>query len=145
MNKSKKIYKEKRVFVTMVGDLFHYGHVRFLKKARKLGDYLVVGVHSDYTVKKYKGEPVMNMKERIEVIESCRYVDKLVPNAPINLTDEYLKKYKIDIVAHAHRAENAHKYEFLFKNLKKIKFIRLNYTSKISSSNIKKRIKNRNF
>ena len=36
-----------RVYADMVADLFHYGHVSFLKKARALGDYLAVGVHAD--------------------------------------------------------------------------------------------------
>ena len=36
-----------RVYADMVGDLFHYGHVEFLEKARALGDYLIVGVHGD--------------------------------------------------------------------------------------------------
>ena len=41
------------IYVDMIGDLFHYGHVEFLKNARKLGDKLIVGVHSDETNKKY--------------------------------------------------------------------------------------------
>ena len=47
--------KRKVVFVTGVYDLFHYGHVRFLKEAKKFGDFLLVGVHTDEAVNKYKG------------------------------------------------------------------------------------------
>ena len=36
-----------RVFADMVADLFHYGHVEFLKQARALGDYLLVGICGD--------------------------------------------------------------------------------------------------
>jgi cytidyltransferase-like protein len=39
-----------RVYVDMVADLFHYGHVNFLKQARQFGDYLLVGIHSDKVV-----------------------------------------------------------------------------------------------
>ena len=39
-----------RVYVDMVADLFHYGHVNFLRQAKSHGDFLLVGVHSDETV-----------------------------------------------------------------------------------------------
>ena len=43
-----------RVYVDMVADLFHYGHVNFLRQAKSHGDFLLVGVHSDETVESYK-------------------------------------------------------------------------------------------
>ena len=42
-----------RVYVDMVADLFHYGHVAFLKKARASGDYLLVGVHAGAVLVSY--------------------------------------------------------------------------------------------
>ena len=50
-----------RVYVDMVADLFHYGHVNFLRQARKHGDYLLVGVHADETVMSYKRRPIFSM------------------------------------------------------------------------------------
>ena len=47
----------KRVYVDMVGDLFHIGHINMFKQARELGDYLIVGVHSDKAVESYKRTP----------------------------------------------------------------------------------------
>jgi len=71
--------KPKVVFVTGVYDLFHYGHVRFLKKAKEMGDFLLVGVHTDEAVNKYKKrETVMKEQERLEVVQACRYVDKAI-------------------------------------------------------------------
>ena len=67
-----------RVYVDAVADLFHYGHVGFLEKASALGDYLIVGVHSDETVSSYKRKPVMRMDERIAVVQGCRFVDEVV-------------------------------------------------------------------
>tara|TARA_B100001094_G_scaffold264930_1_gene267206 strand:+ start:988 stop:1410 length:423 start_codon:yes stop_codon:yes gene_type:complete len=86
------------VYVDMVGDLFHYGHVNALKQCKEMGDYLIVGVHSDKVVNSYKRTPVMNMEQRINVIKSCKYVDQVIDGAPLIITNEYLEKYKIDIV-----------------------------------------------
>ena len=68
----------KKIYVDIVGDLFHLGHVNLFKKARSLGDYLIVGVHADKDVEFYKRRPVLSLKERSEVIKSCRYVDYIV-------------------------------------------------------------------
>jgi len=53
-----------RVYVDMVADLFHYGHVEFLKKARSLGDYLLVGIHADDAVASHKRSTILTMDER---------------------------------------------------------------------------------
>ena len=53
-----------RVYVDIVGDLFHSGHVESLKKARALGDYLLVGVCADDVVGHNKRRPVLLMEER---------------------------------------------------------------------------------
>lgn len=64
----------RRVYVDMVGDLFHAGHVSLLREAPGHGDRLVVGVHSDDTAASYKRRPIMTLDERVAVIEACRYV-----------------------------------------------------------------------
>jgi cytidyltransferase-like protein len=89
-----------RIYVDMVADLFHAGHVEFLRKARALGDELVVGIHSDDTVARYKRRPLMSMEERIKIVEACRYVDEVVPNAPLEVPGEYLDRLRIDLVVH---------------------------------------------
>ena len=48
-----------RVYVDMVADLFHYGHVEFLRKARALGDHLLVGICSDEAVQTNKLKPIL--------------------------------------------------------------------------------------
>jgi cytidyltransferase-like protein len=89
-----------RVYADMVGDLFHHGHVEFLCRARELGDELVVGVHSDATVESYKRAPVMTMEERLRVVEACRYVDEVIPDAPLIVTEDWIKRHRIDLVVH---------------------------------------------
>lgn len=88
------------VYADMVADLFHLGHVRFLRQAKALGDRLVVGVHSDEVVASYKRPPILTMGERLEVVASCRYVDQVVPDAPLEVTAEWLDRHRIDLVAH---------------------------------------------
>lgn len=54
-----------RVYVDMVGDLFHAAHVALLREARSHGDRLVVGVLSDETAASYKRRPIMTLAERV--------------------------------------------------------------------------------
>ena len=84
----------------MVPDLFHYGHANFLKQARQCGDYLIVGIHSDQVVGGYKRLPIMSMDERIKTVSSCRYVDEVVPDAPLVIEEEWINTHNIDIVVH---------------------------------------------
>ncbi len=89
-----------RVYVDMVADLFHYGHVNFLRKASSHGDFLLVGIHADETVETYKRTPILTMQERIASVEGCRYVDEVVPNAPLEITREWIEKHDIDLIMH---------------------------------------------
>ena len=89
-----------RVYVDMVGDLFHAGHVALLREARRHGDWLLVGVLSDETAAAYKRRPIMSLSERVAVIESCRYVDEVIEDAPFELTDAFLRDHDITMVVH---------------------------------------------
>jgi ethanolamine-phosphate cytidylyltransferase len=89
-----------RVYVDMVGDLFHAGHVSLLREARRHGDWLVVGVLSDDTAASYKRRPIMTLAERVAVIESCRYVDEVIEGAPLQVTEEFLTEHGITTVVH---------------------------------------------
>ena len=84
----------------MVADLFHYGHVNFLRQASLHGEFLLVGIHADETVESYKRRPILSMKERIASVEGCRYVDEVVPDAPLEITREWIDKHKIDLIMH---------------------------------------------
>ena len=84
----------------MTADLFHFGHVNFLKQASEIGDYLIAGIHSDETVQNYKRSPIMTMEERISVVASCRYVDEVIPDAPLIIDLKWIKKHNIHLVVH---------------------------------------------
>lgn len=89
-----------RVYVDIVGDLFHAGHVEFLKKAKAFGDYLIVGVLADEVVEEYKREPILKLEERVKIIQACKYVDEVVVAPPLRLTEEMVRELQIDYVVH---------------------------------------------
>ncbi len=89
-----------RVYVDMVGDLFHMGHVALLKAARDFGDWVIVGVLSDEVAAEYKRRPIMTLAERVAVIEACRYVDEVLPDAPYRVTTAFLDEHDISAVVH---------------------------------------------
>jgi len=72
-----KAKNKKVVFTNGVFDILHAGHVDYLSKARELGDVLIVGVNSDASVKRIKGElrPVVPQLERAFIISSLKPVD----------------------------------------------------------------------
>ena len=87
------------VYIEMVADLFHVGHVNILRNASMLGDLLVVGIHSDEDVASYKRLPILTLEERIGVVEGCKWVDIIIPAAPLNPSLDWFKKHNIDKVA----------------------------------------------
>lgn len=89
-----------RVYVDMVGDLFHAGHVELLRAARAHGDWLVVGVLGDETAAAYKRRPIMTLAERVAVIEACRYVDEVIADAPLEVDEDFLTEHEIAVVVH---------------------------------------------
>jgi D-glycero-beta-D-manno-heptose 1-phosphate adenylyltransferase len=83
------------VFTNGCFDLLHPGHVRYLREARALGDALVVALNSDRSVRILKGEgrPILNLKERVEVIgalESVDYVTVFDEETPYSLIVQLL-------------------------------------------------------
>jgi rfaE bifunctional protein nucleotidyltransferase chain/domain len=67
----------KVVFTNGCFDILHRGHIECLKKAKRLGDLLIVGLNSDSSVKKLKGKgrPVMPQEDRAEILASLEMVD----------------------------------------------------------------------
>ena len=131
----------KIVYTDMVGDLFHYGHVNALQQSKSFGDYLIVGVHNDETVQSYKRKPIMSMEQRIKVIEGCKYVDKVISNAPLTITKEFLQKHNVDVVSITDTRPDEQNKQFYGEIMDKVK--KFKYTRTISTSNIINNIKQR--
>ncbi len=87
-NKGKKI-----VFTNGCFDILHVGHTRLLKEARELGDILILGINSDKSIKKLKGDsrPINNEDDRTEVLSSVDSIDHIVvfdEDTPLKLISE---------------------------------------------------------
>ncbi len=88
----------------MAADLFHRGHLEFIKKAKQYGDFLIIGLHPDDVIKKYKRKAIIPYKDRKAVLASLPWVDKVVADCmdfrrPTMF--ENLKKYYVDVMIHA--------------------------------------------
>ncbi len=84
----------------MVADLFHFGHMNFLRVARTHGDYLLVGIHSDIVAENYKRKPILSMDERVAAVAGCRYVDEVIADAPLSVDRQWIEQHEIDLVIH---------------------------------------------
>lgn len=88
----------KRILTYGTYDLLHYGHIRLLKRAKELGDYLIVAVSTD-EFNAVKGKKAYhNYETRKEMLEAIRYVDLVIPENDWNQKISDVKKYQVDIV-----------------------------------------------
>jgi len=88
----------KKVLLVGVFDMFHFGHLRLLKRAAKLGDYCVVAVQEDDYVLKTKPPgamgPLYSTEERVEMIRALRCVDEVITYRAIG---EDIKRMSFDV------------------------------------------------
>jgi len=141
----KELRKYKNKKIVLVGgsfDILHIEHVRFLKKAKKLGDILVVGINSDAHIKLKKdiNRPIISENQRAEILNSLKDVDYVFITDK-KLYDFYnLEKIKPNVLVlgkEKNRKECVKKIIQLFPNLK-IFFITNKFT--IHTSKIIKKI-----
>lgn len=79
-------------------DLFHVGHLNLLRRAKELGDYLIVAVSSDrfnWEEKQKKCE--IPDKDRMAIVEAIKYVDKVIPEDSWEQKIKDVKKYNVDV------------------------------------------------
>ncbi len=128
----------------MVADLFHYGHMEFLRKARELGTYLIAGVVADDVTEQNKQKPILTMEERVASVAGCKYVDQVLPNAPWRIDRAWIIQHQIQLVVHGddypqERLDDIYKVPMEMGILRTV-----TYTNSISTTEIIRRILERN-
>ena len=130
-------------------DITHSGHINILKKCRKLagdGGKVIIALVTDRAYVKYRGyKPAKKFVERKAILESFKYVDEVIPVDPPK-TGEQIKKLNPDwvVIGSDWVSKNLYQqYNMKPEELDPI-LLYVPYTTKISSTMIKERIKNEN-
>ena len=83
-----------------VFDLFHIGHLEFLKKAKEHCDYLIVAVCEDNLVFQHKGKyPIIPVNQRMQLLDGIKYVDQVVIQKTTDRIEEW-NKYHFNVIFH---------------------------------------------
>ena len=123
----------KRVITYGTFDLLHYGHINLLRRAKALGDYLIVAVSTDeFNWNQKQKKSYFSYEERKAMVEAIRYVDLVIPeeNWDQKMTD--VEKYQADVFVIGDDWKG--KFDFLKE---KCEVVYLERTPEISSSQIK--------
>lgn len=118
-----------------VYDMFHIGHLNLFKRIKNNFDKLIVGIHNDEQVTTYKEKPVIPYHNRLEIIKSCKYIDEIIENAPLIVTDEILNNFNCDYVVAGIENEN---YINEYYQVSKNNLHLIERTKNISTSQLKK-------
>lgn len=123
-----------RVITYGTFDLLHYGHINLLRRARELGDYLIVGLSSDEFNREEKGkECYFTFEQRKTMLEAVRYVDQVIPESSWNQKCSDVHEYDVDIFV----IGDDWRGEFDFLEEEGVKVVYLGRTPEISTTQIK--------
>ncbi len=128
----------KRILTYGTYDLLHYGHIRLLKRAKALGDYLIVALSTD-EFNELKGKKAYHSyEERKEMLEAIRYVDLVIPEDNWEQKINDVKEYKVDIVVMGSDWAGSNRFEYLNDYCE---VIYLDRTDGVSTTKIKEDLK----
>ena len=141
----------KIVYTDGIFDLFHRGHVEYLKACKNIFKdleeveevFLIVGIINDKDATGYKRIPIYNENDRYEIIENIKCVNKIIKDAPLIITQDFMDQHKIDYVIHSFSNSNDEgaQNEFFKVPIQMGKFKKIQYYSSISTTDIIKKIK----
>ena len=131
---------KKTVLTFMVGDIFHVGHLNLLEKAKALGDYLIVGIPTSWTIEEHiKGkEPIFSAEDRLRIVEALEIVNFAFIYTDSKSLNESIMLLRPDFVCRGDDNKN-----FVGKEMaEKIgaKIIYFPYTKGISSSKLRRKL-----
>jgi len=97
----------KVVYIDGAFDVFHVGHVEILREATALGDFLLVGLHTDEDIMKRRGPhlPIMNLHERSLSVLACKYVDEVIIGVPSCVSEDLIRTFNISLVVRGSQSE----------------------------------------
>lgn len=124
----------KRILTYGTFDLLHYGHIRLLKRAKELGDYLIVAVSTDEFNEIKNKKAYHNYETRKLMLEAVRYVDLVIPENTWEQKVDDVKKYHVDTVVMGGDWAGSDKFEYLKEHCE---LIYLDRTEGISTTKIK--------
>lgn len=128
----------KRVITYGTFDLLHYGHINILRRAKELGDYLIVALSTDQFNKEQKNKVCyFSYEERKRMLEAVRYVDLVIPEESWEQKKEDIPKYQVDVFVMGDDWEG--KFDFLKEQGCEVLY--LPRTPEISSTQIKSDLK----
>lgn len=131
----------KRILTYGTFDLLHFGHIEILRRAKKLGDYLIVAVSTD-EFNEIKGKKAYHDYEtRKKMLEAIRYVDLVIPENDWKQKRNDVIDYKVDIVVMGSDWENNENFECL-RDICEVVY--LPRTEGISTTKIKKDLELKN-
>lgn len=128
----------KRILTYGTFDLLHYGHINLLRRARALGDYLVIALSTDEFNRSKGKECYFSYRERKQLLEAIRYVDLVIPERSWEQKASDVREYHIDIVVMGSDWEGSPRFEYL-RDLCDVVY--LPRTPEISTSQIKSDLK----
>ncbi|OZT76885.1 glycerol-3-phosphate cytidylyltransferase [Salinicoccus roseus] len=101
----------KKVITYGTFDLIHMGHINILKRAKEMGDYLVVAISTDeFNTMKHK-QAYYSFEQRKQILEAIRYVDEVIPEHTWDQKIQDVKEHDIDIFVMGHDWEG--EFDFL--------------------------------
>ena len=125
----------KRILTYGTFDLLHYGHIRLLERAKKLGDYLIVALSTD-EFNSIKGKKAYHDYDtRKKMLEALRCVDLVIPEENWEQKIDDVKKYFVDVVVMGSDWAGSDKFDYLKKYCE---LVYLDRTEGISTTKIKK-------
>ena len=105
----------KRVLTYGTFDLLHWGHIRLLKRAEALGDYLIVAASTDQFVTSGKAyrRPYHDYETRCQMLEAVRHVDLVIPEKSWDQKVADIRRYHVDTVVMGTDWEGSQRFEYL--------------------------------